>query len=159
MKQLLYVMPGALFGAGLVLSGMTNPAKVIGFLDVAGGQWDPSLAFVMAGAIAVFGVMNQLIHRRSEPLMKGKLPGQWSDTGVTTQGLVGAAVFGLGWGLSGICPGPAIASLASGHVEIFVYITGLLMGMVVAQQVFDVDAPKSADSGDFQERLGDPVAS
>ncbi|MFO0742953.1 MAG: DUF6691 family protein [Labilithrix sp.] len=102
---------GAIFAFGLGLSGMTNPAKVIGFLDVA-GAWDPSLAFVMAGAIGAHFLVARWSKTAEAPLLGGDfvLP---SSEGIDRRLLAGAALFGLGWGASGYCPGPAIAGAAS----------------------------------------------
>ena len=135
-------LPGMLFGIGLAISGMCNPAKVIGFLDVTGGSWDPSLAFVMVGAIATFGTFNILVHRRSSAINRAPLPGRKSDTRVSLRLVVGAAIFGMGWGLSGVCPGPALADVASLKIEVFAYLGAMLFGMVIAQRGFGADAPK-----------------
>ncbi len=143
-------VPALLFGIGLAISGMSNPAKVIGFLDVAGGNWDPSLAFVMVGAIATFATFNTLVHRRSTAINGAPLPGSKSDTGVSTRLIVGAAIFGTGWGLSGVCPGPALADVASLRIEVFAYLGAMLVGMVIAQRAFGADAPKR------EEILSDP---
>lgn len=141
-RDALLFIPGLLFGVGLAVSGMSNPAKVTGFLDVAGGKWDPSLAFVMVGAIAVFAVMNFLVHRREAALDGGSLPGPRSNTGISPRLLVGAAVFGVGWGLSGVCPGPAVADVSTLKIEVFAYLGALVVGMIVAQRLFSLDVPK-----------------
>ena len=146
-------VPGLLFGTGLAISGMSNPAKVIGFLDVAGGAWDPSLAFVMVGAIATFATFNVLVHRRSSAINGAPLPGRKSDTGVSPRLVVGAVIFGTGWGLSGVCPGPALADVASLQIEVFAYLGAMLLGMVIAQRAFGADAPKQ------KEIASDPVES
>lgn len=141
MKAFALLFPGALFAVGLLLSGMYDPAKVLAFLDVAGGAWDPSLAFVMVGAIGTFAVLNQLVHRRERPLLEGTLPGPKGSSGVDAQLVLGATLFGVGWGLGGVCPGPALTDLGSGRVEILAYVGAMLVGMVVAQRVFGADAP------------------
>jgi uncharacterized membrane protein YedE/YeeE len=143
MRTLALFVPGLLFGVGLALSGMTNPAKVINFLDVT-GHWDPSLLFVMGGAVLVFTVLNQLIHRRQAPVFGGSLPGRRSKESVDARLLVGAVAFGLGWGLGGVCPGPAITDLSLLKPEVFAFVGGMLGGMIVAQRGFGVDAPKPA---------------
>jgi uncharacterized membrane protein YedE/YeeE len=128
------VMPliaGLLFGAGLTLSQMINPAKVLGFLDfggIANGTWDPSLAFVMAGALAVTALGYRLAFRRAAPLAapKFQLP---TRKDIDTRLVAGAAIFGVGWGLAGYCPGPALASLAFGRTEVFVFVAAMLAGM------------------------------
>ena len=143
-REALLFVPGLLFGIGLAISGMSNPAKVIGFLDVGGGAWDPSLAFVMVGAIGVFTVMNLLVHRRERALNGAPLPGSKSSTGVSPRLLFGAAVFGVGWGLSGVCPGPAVADLSTLQPEVLAYLGAMVVGMVVAQRLFALDVPQEA---------------
>ncbi len=141
MRALVFLLPGALFGVGLVVSGMSNPAKVHDFLDVAGGRWDPSLAFVMVGAIGVFATLNLLVHRRPRALSGQPLPGPRSRGSVQRRTVLGAVLFGVGWGLSGICPGPAISAIGTLRVEVFVFLGTMLLGMVVAQRVFGMDTP------------------
>jgi uncharacterized membrane protein YedE/YeeE len=118
---------GGLFGVGLVVSGMARPAKVIGFLDV-GGRWDPSLAFVMAGAIAVHMVLFRLILRRRSPLhdVGFHLPAR-KDIDVRL--VVGAALFGAGWGLGGYCPGPSLVALGTGMLPALVFVAAMAAGM------------------------------
>jgi uncharacterized membrane protein YedE/YeeE len=119
---------GALFGAGLVLAGMTQPSRVIAFLDVL-GSWDPTLAFVMAGAVAVYSVAYRVIHRRAEP---------WFDTtfhlpkraDIDRKLVLGAAMFGVGWGLVGLCPGPALVSLSSGRPSVITFVAAMVVGML-----------------------------
>lgn len=114
------LVAGMLFGLGLSVGGMVDPAKVLGFLDVA-GRWDPTLAFVMAGALTVTAVGYRAVLRRRAPLLGDRfhLPAARVLDGRL---IVGAAVFGVGWGLAGFCPGPAIASLgfADGRIALFV---------------------------------------
>jgi uncharacterized membrane protein YedE/YeeE len=129
MKQLRYVVSfvcGLLFGAGLALAGMTRPQKVLGFLDVA-GHWDPSLLFVLAGAVAIAAVAFHFILRRKSPLLARSfdLP---TSTSIDRKLVVGALIFGLGWGLAGYCPGPAIALLAAPDAEAFYFLPALLAG-------------------------------
>ena len=140
MKILLYLIPGALFGAGLAISGMTNPAKVVNFLDVA-GHWDLSLMFVMVGAIGVFATLNQVIHRRPFPLLGGRLPGRRSGGHLDRSLLLGSAVFGVGWGLGGVCPGPGITNLSTLRPEVGAFVATMLVGMVLAQRTFGLDKP------------------
>ena len=147
MKALVYAIPGALFGAGLAISGMTNPAKVVNFLDLA-GHWDPSLAFVMVGAIGVFAVLNQLIHRRGAPVLGGSLPGRRSTGAVSPRLLIGASLFGVGWGLGGVCPGPALTDLSLLRIDVLAFVGAMLAGMLIAQRGFGVDAPPQADEAD-----------
>lgn len=118
---------GLLFGLGLLLAGMTQPAKVQGFLDFA-GAWDPSLAFVMAGAIAVHLPLARWIRSRRRPLFEPAfdLPGR---KGIDGRLLAGAAIFGIGWGLGGFCPGPAIVSVAGGELGVLVFVAAMVAGM------------------------------
>ena len=120
---------GLVFGAGLILSGMTDPGKVIGFLDVA-GRWDPSLAFVMAGAIVVGFFGFALAGRRGQSLLGGvlQLP-QRRD--VDARLVAGSVVFGIGWGLAGFCPGPALVAFGSGVDQAAAFVAAMLGGMVI----------------------------
>jgi uncharacterized membrane protein YedE/YeeE len=120
---------GTIFGLGLILSGMTDPGKVIGFLDVF-GTWDPSLAFVMAGAIFVGFFAFMLAHRRAKSFLGGAmhLP-RTSD--IDNRLVAGSLVFGIGWGLAGFCPGPALVSFASGFDKAAVFVAAMLGGMVI----------------------------
>ena len=119
---------GIVFGAGLVVSGMTNPAKVLAFLDLA-GAWDPTLACVMGAALATNALGVALARRRERPWLATafSLPTR-SDLDARLVG--GAAVFGVGWGLVGLCPGPAIANLARGSGEIWIFVAALLAGSI-----------------------------
>lgn len=120
-------LAGLIFGIGLLLSGMTNPAKVLGFLDLA-GRWDPSLAMVMVGAIGVGFVGFSIAKRRTRSLLDEPmcLP---TATTIDRPLLVGSALFGIGWGLAGICPGPALVTLAAGIPQAVVFVIGMLAGM------------------------------
>lgn len=118
---------GLLFGLGLILSGMTNPAKVIGFLDIA-GNWDPSLALVMAGAIGVsFFAFTHAKKRTHSYLNETMQLPQSSQIDLSL--IAGATVFGVGWGLLGICPGPALALLTVGGYKIILFVLAMLLGM------------------------------
>ena len=129
MQIFMALIVGLIFGLGLILSGMTNPAKVIGFLDLA-GHWDPSLGFVMAGAIAVSFVPFRLAKGRSRALLGGpiRLP---TATDIDRRLVLGSVAFGTGWGLAGYCPGPALTSLLSGGTKPLVFVLAMLAGMVV----------------------------
>jgi uncharacterized protein len=118
---------------GILLSGMGNPAKVLNFFDVA-GTWDPSLAFVMVGAVAVASVGYRIMFRRKSPILADgfNLP---TSTVIDRRLLGGAAVFGIGWGFSGFCPGGAIPMLASGHVGPIVFLIGLIGGLAGARHL------------------------
>jgi uncharacterized membrane protein YedE/YeeE len=126
---MLAVVAGALFGAGLGISGMSRPAKVLGFLDVA-GAWDPSLAFVMIGAIGVHALAVLVAKRRPAPLGSDKF--RWSElTAIDKPLLAGSALFGVGWGLGGYCPGPALLGAASGNLPAAVFVVAMIAGMLV----------------------------
>jgi uncharacterized protein len=117
---------GVLFGVGLVVSQMIDPGKVLAFLDVA-GRWDPSLALVMAGALAVAIPGFRLAQARRAPVLGGRFDAPATQR-IDRELLAGAAVFGIGWGLVGFCPGPAIASLAFARPESFVFVVAMLAG-------------------------------
>jgi len=118
---------GLLFGLGLILSGMTDPRKVLGFLDLA-GDWDPSLALVMGGAIAVGVLAFALARRRGSSLLGSPLhlPG---NTRVDQRLILGSLTFGIGWGMAGLCPGPALVSMAAGHGKALLFVLAMLGGM------------------------------
>jgi len=134
-KLFLFLVAGGLFGTGLAFSGMTDPARVIGFLDVF-GAWDPALLFVMVGAVAVYGIgMRALRHVPGLKLPRdASLP-------VDRRLVIGAAIFGLGWGLGGFCPGPAIANLGAFRAEAVVFVPAMAIGMLLAQRFFGADSP------------------
>jgi uncharacterized membrane protein YedE/YeeE len=118
---------GLLFGLGLIVAGMANPAKILGFLDIT-GKWDPSLALVMVGAIAVGQVAFTLARRRT--LSTLGLPMQLPAAQTIDLGLVGGSlVFGIGWGLAGFCPGPALVALGAGYAKAVVFVAAMLLGM------------------------------
>lgn len=131
MPVLIALLAGAVFGAGLTISDMINPARVLNFLDIA-GQWDPTLIFVMAGALAVTAPGYRLAMRRPEPFFEKSysLP---TLTRVDAPLVAGSALFGVGWGLAGICPGPAIAGLVSLEPKMFVFAGALVAGMLGAR--------------------------
>jgi uncharacterized membrane protein YedE/YeeE len=118
---------GLVFGAGLILSGMTAPGKVIGFLDVA-GNWDPSLAFVMAGAILVGFFAFRSAGRRGRSFLGGALHLP-TRRDIDLRLIAGSVAFGIGWGLAGFCPGPALVSFASGIDQAAVFVAAMLAGM------------------------------
>jgi uncharacterized membrane protein YedE/YeeE len=130
MRAVVALACGTLFGAGLTLAGMTDPARVIGFLDIT-GDWDPSLAFVMAGALAVALPMFQwALRRQARPVLAPRqyLP---ERTEIDRDLVVGALLFGVGWGIAGLCPGPAIAGLGSGQPELFAFVLAMAAGVGV----------------------------
>ena len=126
---LVALLSGLIFGLGLVISQMMNPAKVLTFLDVA-GHWDPSLAFVMAGAIPVAAIGFYLGRHRRAPVV-AKTFSTPAQTGIDARLIAGATVFGIGWGLVGFCPGPALAALQSGRWEVFTFVAAMIGGMLV----------------------------
>ncbi len=127
MASVFAFVAGLVFGVGLILAGMANPAKVLGFLDIA-GKWDPSLALVMAGAIAVGLVAFALARRRT--LSALGLPMQLpSSRALDVRLVAGSLVFGIGWGLAGFCPGPAIVALGAGYAKAAVFVAAMLIGM------------------------------
>lgn len=129
----LAVLSGAVFAIGLAVSGMTVPAKVTGFLDVGGG-WDPTLALVMAGAIAVYAPVVRIVRRRRQPVVSDRF--HWpTPRAIEARLIVGAAIFGVGWGLSGYCPGPALTSIGSGAASALVFVAAMIAGIVVTRAV------------------------
>lgn len=130
------LVSGILFGMGMAISGMIDPAKVIGFLDIS-GNWDPSLAFVMGGALAVFMPSYFLIIKPRKQSVSGAEMCIPTNTKIDSRLLSGAAIFGLGWGLAGICPGPAVASLALGNVSIVLFFVAMLAGSMFAKLVIN----------------------
>lgn len=132
-KALSAFVSGALFSIGLTISGMTNPANVRGFLDVA-GDWNPSLFFVLLAAVVVTGVGYRLVWKRPKPLFEPIFSVPTSRI-IDARLLIGAAIFGIGWGLIGLCPGPALSSVVSGESAIFVFIAAMLAGMLLQRSV------------------------
>jgi hypothetical protein len=133
MSSLAAFLAGLLFAIGLGVSGMTQPAKVLAFLDVA-GRWDPRLALVMLGAIGVHAPLARMILRRQSPVLAPafSLPGRRD---ADRRLVIGAAVFGIGWGLAGLCPGPAVTTLASGKPVALAFVTAMLAGMALTQRL------------------------
>ena len=122
MKKILYFISGSIFGVGLIVSGMSNPQKVLSFLDIF-GNWDPSLMFVMVGAISITAIYFILI--------KNKSIKQNTDKKL----LLGSSIFGIGWGLVGICPGPAIVVLGSANIKGVIFFIALLIGMFLQNKI------------------------
>jgi len=129
MKLVITFLSGLLFGLGLIVSGMTNPNKVIGFLDLF-GNWDPSLAFVMGSAIPVTFLAFRWLEKKQRTFFNDELhlPG---TTHINTELIIGSLLFGVGWALAGYCPGPAIVSLGSGNLELLYFVTAMLLGMQI----------------------------
>jgi uncharacterized protein len=125
---------GLIFGLGLILAGMSDPAKVQNFLDLAAfgkGGWDPSLAFVIAGGIGVTFIGYRLVSGWKKPVFADVFQSPAAST-IDQRLLTGAAIFGIGWGLAGFCPGPAFSALGLGRVEPLMFIAAMLVGMVAA---------------------------
>jgi hypothetical protein len=134
---------GLLFGAGLALSGMINPARVLGFLDVA-GAWDPTLAFVLGGALLPSALSYALVRRMKRPVMAEEFCIPQNRT-IEKRLLAGGAIFGIGWGLVGLCPGPAIAGLVLGEWEVWLFVAAMIAGMWLQRRYADL-----RDSGNLQ---------
>jgi uncharacterized protein len=122
---------GLLFGLGLIISGMVNPAKVLNFLDIA-GTWDPSLAFVMGGAVIVTFIGYKLVFKLKQPIFDSvfHLP---TASHIDNRLVAGAAIFGIGWGLAGFCPGPAFTALGTGQSGTVIVVIAMIVGMVAAR--------------------------
>jgi uncharacterized membrane protein YedE/YeeE len=127
------LVSGLIFGLGLIVSGMVNPAKVLGFLDIA-GDWDPSLAFVMGGAVVVTFLGFKLLGTKPRPVFAERF--HWPTASeIDSKLIVGSALFGAGWGLGGFCPGPAIASIGLMRPGTFIFIVAMVVGMIAARVV------------------------
>ncbi|MCC6572361.1 MAG: hypothetical protein IT462_01105 [Planctomycetes bacterium] len=137
MKLLAAFVLGLLFAAGLGISGMSQPAVVQGFLDIT-GNWNPALLVVMATAVPVYGLIFRL--KRGAPLLGGNFLVNMK-TGLDWRLIVGAAIFGIGWGLSGICPGPAVVNLGKPGVEILGFVAAMLAGMAIYRVIEPKPAP------------------
>lgn len=134
-------LAGTIFGLGLAVSGMTDPAKVIGFLDLF-GDWDPTLAFVMGGALLVAFPAFWWADRRRRPVLADSfdLP---TNRSLDPRLLGGSALFGAGWGLSGLCPGPAVASLVTGMPQVFAFVAAMLAGMAAHRLILERPGAKT----------------
>ncbi|WP_234496784.1 YeeE/YedE family protein [Vibrio maritimus] len=136
MQRVISILSGFLFGAGMIISGMGDPANVMAFLDIF-GAWSPDLAFVMGGALLVFAPSYWLvIRKKQEPVCTDQFC--LSDNNKIDKMLLsGAALFGIGWGIAGICPGPAISSMANGSFGILGFVAAMLVGMVLTDIVVE----------------------
>ena len=140
MRLLTSFLIGLIFGSGIAISGMMNPAKVLNFFDIA-GHWDPSLAFVMGGALITTAIGYRLIFRRPAPLLAAgfQLP---TARRIDARLIGGAAVFGIGWGIAGFCPGGAIPALGTGTWQVFVFVAALIGGILLARTLQSMKDPK-----------------
>ena len=141
-RNLVSLAAGLIFGFGLALSGMLDPARVRGFLDIF-GAWDPSLAFVLGGAVAVSAVGYVISRNMKSPALDAsfRLP---TDSAVDAPLMIGAAVFGIGWGIAGLCPGPAVASLAFGIPATIAFTVAMLVGVFAHDRLFAARQPQQA---------------
>ncbi len=133
MKHLAPLIAGLLFGAGLVISGMVNPMKVVNFLDLS-GNWDPTLIFVMAGGLLVTFIGYRIVFARSQPVFAPNfvLP---QTSGIDGRLIGGAVMFGMGWGLTGYCPGPAVASLVFGQWPSVLFVIAMAAGILLTRLI------------------------
>ena len=131
---------GALFGLGLIISGMSNPQKVLGFLDFF-GNWDPSLIFVMFGAVLVGLAGFYVMSKRTQAFFGGalRIP---TRRDITKPLMIGSLIFGAGWGIAGFCPGPALVALGAGHLKAFVFVAAMLAGMEICERFFTAHRSK-----------------
>ena len=130
MRQVWAFLAGGLFGVGLLISGMTDPRKVIGWLDIF-GDWDPTLAFVLGGAVGVMAIAWRIAAMRQTPVMGGTFPTP-PEPRLGRNLAIGSVLFGMGWGLSGLCPGPAMASISWTGTSGAVFLIAMLAGMLAA---------------------------
>ena len=142
MYPILAFVAGLVFGIGLLVSGMVNPVKVLGFLDLA-GPWDPSLALVMVGAIAIGAIGFAMAGRRTTTVLGTPMLLPTTRT-IDGRLVVGSAVFGVGWGLAGFCPGPALAALGTGHLNAIVFVAAMVTGMLVFEWIEGMQARSTA---------------
>jgi len=133
MYVLASLLSGLVFGVGLIVSGMVNPAKVIGFLDLA-GKWDPSLALVMGGAVSVGVIAFYAAGQRARSMLGAPMPDP-ARRKFDLRCLLGSLAFGVGWGMAGYCPGPALVALGSGRTKAFVFVAAMLAGMALFELI------------------------
>ncbi len=133
---------GLIFGVGISISGMANPAKVLNFFDIA-GTWDPSLVFVMGGAVVVAFFGYRIVLRRPAPVLDAKfhLP---DNPRIDARLLGGSALFGVGWGIAGFCPGGALPALGTGQIDVFVFVAALIAGIFAAKRLMALTHARAA---------------
>lgn len=138
MKQIFALFTGVVFGTGIAISGMMDPAKVLNFFDVA-GTWDPSLAFVMGGALVVTFIGYRLVWKRSAPLFGERFQIPTNST-IDMKLVGGSALFGIGWGIAGFCPGAAIPALGTGRWEVALFVAAVIVGFYLRRLLSSVGA-------------------
>ncbi|MCR9127149.1 MAG: YeeE/YedE family protein [Rhodobacteraceae bacterium] len=144
MRFVITYLIGLVFGVGIAISGMANPAKVLNFFDIA-GSWDPSLAFVMGGALITTLIGYRLVFGRSAPMFDTRfhLP---TGRSIDLRLVGGSAVFGIGWGIAGFCPGGALPALGTGRWEVFAFVGAVIAGILLARFVQSLGAPAAGAS-------------
>jgi uncharacterized membrane protein YedE/YeeE len=142
MRLVIAYLIGLIFGVGIAISGMANPAKVLNFFDVA-GTWDPSLMFVMAAALVVTFIGYRIVLREPRPLIDAKfhLP---DNNALDTRLIGGSAVFGIGWGIAGFCPGGALPALGTGRIEVLAFVAALISGIFIARGLMALTGARAA---------------
>jgi hypothetical protein len=140
MRHVTTYLIGLIFGIGIVISGMANPAKVLNFFDVA-GSWDPSLAFVMGGALAIAGLGYRVVFGRGRPLFAPRFALPAGDR-IDARLIGGAALFGLGWGIAGFCPGGALPAIGTGNGGVLIFVAALIAGILLARLVLRLIATR-----------------
>jgi hypothetical protein len=141
MRLLATYLIGLIFGVGISISGMANPAKVLNFFDIA-GTWDPSLIFVMGGALVTTFIGYRIVFGRSAPMFEPgfSLPG---NSRIDARLIGGSAVFGIGWGIAGFCPGGALPALGTGRWEVFAFTAALIAGIILARFIQSIGIPRA----------------
>lgn len=143
MKLIFALFTGLVFGTGIAISGMMNPAKVFNFFDIA-GTWDPSLAFVMGGAVIITFIGYRLVWRRDAPLFGGRFQIPTSNA-IDARLIGGSAIFGIGWGIAGFCPGAAIPALGTGRWEVVLFLVAVTVGFYARRLIAsDLNSAKEA---------------
>jgi uncharacterized protein len=142
MRLAIIYLIGLIFGIGISISGMANPAKVVNFFDIA-GNWDPSLAFVMGSALVVAFIGYRMVFTRPAPMMEAKftLP---DATHLDARLIGGSALFGVGWGIAGFCPGGALPALGTGRIEVFAFVAALIVGIFAAKAMMSATHARAA---------------
>ena len=144
MRSVLTLLVGIVFGTGIAVSGMINPAKVLNFFDIA-GTWDPSLAFVMGGALCVTFIGYRLVLRRTRPVYEAafEIP---TKRVIDPRLIVGSGIFGIGWGIAGFCPGGALPALGTFDPRVIVFVAALIAGMLTTRLILDRSSSKNAQT-------------